>query len=53
MKIVMYMDMDRDTDKGIDIGIDIVTWSRTMKHVGGHGNMDEDMETWTRIWKHG
>ncbi len=43
------------------------TWTRTWKHGRGHGNMDEDMETWrghdimneymegikTKTWKHG
>jgi hypothetical protein len=26
--------------------------TRTCKHGQGHRNMDKDMETWTRTWKH-
>ncbi len=26
---------------------------KEMEHGRDHGNIDEDMETWTKTWKHG
>ncbi len=57
MKMSMKMSMEMDLYEEMDI---IVEWTwtrmRTWKHGRGHGNMDEEMETWNHgnmeTWKH-
>jgi hypothetical protein len=51
MKIDMNMKMDMDMDENLDE--DMETWTRTLNHGQGHGNMDKDMDTRKRKWKHG
>ncbi len=48
MKIDKNTKMDIDMDEDMNINVD-----KDMKHGRGHGNIDEDILTWTRSWQHG